>query len=270
MKRKKKTILGGVLAAVLLLYIGYLGYNETRAYTPPQVERVDLTEVLSQSPVTEYDVIREQTGLGRRAVDDILAAEGPAGILRFQDQYFATPTYGCHFMGVPTTKEESREDSAGQMQFAELVPLRNGDILVSLSTHTLGWRHGHSAIVVDAENGVMLEAAHIGANSVYNDVSIWGRYPAFAVLRPKGLSDADMEKAAAYARENLYDIPYRLLAGVVKSDGVTQCAHLVWSAYDHLGIDLDSDGGLFVTPADILHSDQLELVQVCGIAYPFT
>lgn len=41
-----------------------------------------------------------------------------------------------------------------------------------------------------------------------------------------------------------------------------QCAYLVWYAWNHFGYDLDSDGGHFVTSADLLHSDLLEVVQV--------
>lgn len=44
----------------------------------------------------------------------------------------------------------------------------------------------------------------------------------------------------------------------------TQCAHLVWYAYKQVGIDLDSDGGIFVTPYDILNSPYLEVVQSYG------
>ncbi len=45
----------------------------------------------------------------------------------------------------------------------------------------------------------------------------------------------------------------------------THCAHLVWCAYEHYGYNLDSDGGLIVTPCDIYGSSLLEPVQVYGM-----
>lgn len=100
------------------------------------------------------------------------------------------------------------------------------------------------------------------------------------------------ENVASYALQHLEGVPYRLLAGMFSrklfqgaseeentvvagldsnvaevstaplSD--TQCAHLVWYAYKQFGIDLDSDGGLFVTPYDIQNSPYLEVVQSYG------
>ena len=44
----------------------------------------------------------------------------------------------------------------------------------------------------------------------------------------------------------------------------THCAHVVWYAYQRIGIDLDSDGGIFVTPYDIQNSPYLEVIQSYG------
>ncbi len=110
-------------------------------------------------------------------------------------------------------------------------------------------------------------------------------------------TDTTAENVAAYASQHLVDVPYQLLAGVFSrelyrarertgmSTGATisvpntvsnvpqiatealsgtQCAHLVWYAYKQFGIDLDSDGGLFVTPYDIQNSPYLEIVQSYG------
>lgn len=45
----------------------------------------------------------------------------------------------------------------------------------------------------------------------------------------------------------------------------TQCAHLIWYAYEQFGYDLDSDGGLLVTPRDLYESPLLEVVQIYGM-----
>ncbi len=123
--------------------------------------------------------------------------------------------------------------------------------------------------------------------------------PSDKVLQQSGMlsekeyqGTVDYAKAAAqYAINYLQDIPYHLLAGVGERlfpDGVpivmahateeengavgvpapqlkgTQCAHLVWYAYKQVGIDLDSDGGILVTPYDIQNSPYLEVVQSYG------
>ena len=44
----------------------------------------------------------------------------------------------------------------------------------------------------------------------------------------------------------------------------TQCAHLVWYAYRHFGVDLDSNGGLVVTPPEMANSPYVEVVQIYG------
>ena len=45
----------------------------------------------------------------------------------------------------------------------------------------------------------------------------------------------------------------------------THCAHLVWYAYNRFGYDVDSDGGVIVTPRDIFESPVWEVVQVYGM-----
>ena len=44
-----------------------------------------------------------------------------------------------------------------------------------------------------------------------------------------------------------------------------QCAYLPWYAWKAAGVDLDSDGGRLVSSYDLLHSDQVEIVQLFGI-----
>lgn len=93
------------------------------------------------------------------------------------------------------------------------------------------------------------------------------------------------QKVAEYAQKHLVEIPYSLTAGLAEklwkragtkvyardaegkegsSPPTTHCAHLVWYAYEQFGLDLDSDGGLFVTPEDIRNSKYLEIIQTYG------
>ena len=163
-------------------------------------------------------------------------------------------------------KEEYREDEGGRrLMAAEFTDIQDGDILVTDSTYCLCFRHGHAALVVDAEQGITLEAFGLGTKSEYSGLKEWRRYPHVLVLRlraPEWVRSA----VAEYARAHLVGIPYMLSPGVVDDkdmDGVywgTQCAHLVWAAFEAYGYDIDGDGGWLVTPSDFVNSGVLRIV----------
>ena len=108
----------------------------------------------------------------------------------------------------------------------------------------------------------------LGSPSVVTALKRWEKYPSFMVLRLKGASKEERAAVAEYARNNLAGVPYHLTAGLWGRDSETlsgtQCAHLVWYAYNYFGYDLDSDGGLIVTPYDLSQSDKLEIIQKYG------
>ena len=116
----------------------------------------------------------------------------------------------------------------------------------------------------------------LGTDTKLCSIDKWLGYPSFQVLRLKNEQDtAADELAAVFAEAHLVDVPYQLLAGVrsrmfrEQNEAVsvlkgTQCAHLVWYAYMQVGIDLDSDGGILVTPTDIQNSPYLEVIQSYG------
>ena len=168
------------------------------------------------------------------------------------------------FYGV--IREEYLTDEQGRkMLQAELPPLEDGDILVTDSTYCLLYRHGHAAIVVDASRGLTLESYGVGTRSRLSAVSEWRRYPHVLVLRldaPKEVRSA----IAGYAKEKMTGLPYRLITGMVDDKDMkgnywgTQCAHLVWAAFDAMGYDIDGDGGWLVTPADFTKSGLLRIV----------
>lgn len=184
------------------------------------------------------------------------------------------------------------------MECGDFLPvLQDGDILVTFSGHVFGWRSGHAAVVVKASEGETLEAITYGCNSAVCSVEHWKEYPCFALLRLKDITERQQAELAEYAMAEFVDVPYSLFAFTDSGAGLpkaletskdtmrekkiagsleeasseeaglaaTQCAHLVWSVYQHLGYDLDSDGGAVVTPADIFYSDLLEVVQIYGI-----
>ena len=144
-----------------------------------------------------------------------------------------------------------------------LPELENGDILLTFSTHSFGWRHGHAGLVVDQERGLVLEAVILGCPSCVVSAEHWRSYETLQVLRLKNTDSKLRQAVADYALENLNHIPYRLSSGWFGEstpDTLTvQCAYLVWYAYSKFGYDLDSDGGVLVTVSDLASSPLLEL-----------
>ncbi len=150
-----------------------------------------------------------------------------------------------------------------------LPPLEDGDILLTACAHSFGWRHGHAALVVNAAQGTTLEAFTIGVPSGLRQTARWENYPSYAVLRLKGATAEQRRTIARYAQSHLTQVPYRLTSGLVGERTAdpppgSQCAYLVWCAYRHFGIDLDSDGGRLVTVADLWSSPLLETVYSVG------
>ena len=67
-----------------------------------------------------------------------------------------------------------------------LTDVQPGDILLTLSTHTAGWRHGHTGLVIN-ENTV-LECAMLGTDSALTGIDHWRSYSSYAVLRLKDIT----------------------------------------------------------------------------------
>ena len=163
-------------------------------------------------------------------------------------------------------KEEYRENENGQREYRpRFTNIQSGDILVTDSTYCFCFRHGHAALVVDAERGITLEAFGIGTKSELSKLSEWRRYPHVKILRLNA-SEEIRTNVASYAVQNLRGIPYMLSPGAIDDkdmDGAywgTQCAHLIWAAFQAYGYDIDGDGGWLVTPEDFVFSDILYVV----------
>lgn len=163
-------------------------------------------------------------------------------------------------------KEEYLEGKEGKRLYhPAFTDIQDGDILVTDSTYCLCFRHGHAALVVDAQRGITLEAFGIGTKSEYASLKEWRRYPHVLVLRlnaPENVRQA----VVSYAKQKLVSIPYMLSPGAVDDKNMdeeywgTQCAHLVWAAFAACGYDIDGDGGWLVTPADFTASELLRAV----------
>ncbi len=265
-------------------------------------------------------LLAAQTGIAEPVIRQMLVEGRMHELLEIQEIYFAPVVIDSIKTTPLTVSEWLAEEPIPGYEGMPMVDVRDGDILITKNSRFLGWRNGHAGLVVDAEQGLVLEAIMLGSPSQLCKISKWESYPSFLVLRLK----ADVEEGsnfawearlkegvhenveggdisaevAAYAKEHLVGVPYQLLAGafsrrlyctaqdeaelfedatvsvqeadsnvseiVTEALTGTQCAHLVWYAYKQFGIDLDSDGGLLVTPYDVQNSPYLEVVQSYG------
>ncbi len=290
-QRKGRRVGSVLLTLALTIYM--LGYNwiydaVDAAHTMPKVEKIDLQNWQRARGLDEkqWEILEQQTGLQRDVLQKMISEGRWQQVLEIQEQYFA-PVLVKSIKTTPLTITEYVVNEQGSfVKGARLIDVQNGDILITKSSRFLGWRNGHAGLVVDAEQGLVLEAVMLGVNTKLCRLSKWEEYPAFLVLRLKEEYVALVnESVVPYAKEKLVDIPYKLLAGVqdrIFTEGMlrikasdndkvdipalegTQCAHLIWYAYKQAGIDLDSDGGLIVTPEDIRNSTYLEVIQSYG------
>lgn len=272
--RTPVSILLLLLTAILTL-IAATVLTEGEAHISPNYLKSDISSVVTRDELTDmdYETLFYQTGLGKASIDELLDRYPDAAkrILLFQENFFKKIRILCEKNSI-ISREESVTDNEGRLINGTLLaPLRNGDIIITKASHTYGWRQGHCGIVIDAANGKALESVVIGTNSMVQDIGKWTNYPNFIVLRLKNAPEALTDAIAQTAAEYLSGIPYRISAGIFFSKYAdqkevigTQCSHLVWQAYRWHNIDLDSNGGIVVTPKDIANSPELEKIQVYG------
>ncbi len=261
--KRRKIFLTVILCAAFLLSGYYLiqrFWAHRYGYFTPDYARVELTGD------SDYETIFLQTGLGRPAVDRLLAEGNFEAVLDAQERFFHPPKRECTPLLGWFTRQDMLETSG-----PALADLRPGDILITLSTHSLGWRHGHAGLVIDP--GTVLECGVLGTDSAFFSSDHWTDYTSYAVLRLKDAPPGTGQQVADYGRSVLLGVPYHLTSGFIgpkapDPDDVQfglHCSYLVWYAYQHFGYDLDSDGGRLASSYDLLCSDLLEIVQVYGM-----
>ena len=203
----------------------------------------------------DYEEIFLQSGLGKPAVDKLLADGRVDKVDEYRDYYLADKDYYCYRKGVFACHERITDTDGQEIRNPEFADLQNGDIIVTLSIHSLGF-------------GV--QAVMIGEKSNNSRIWSWSKYPLVAVLRPKNVDESTRNQAGQFAEENLKGLYYSFSGGVFsgrdgdKTPATTQCAHLVWYAYLTCGIDIAPESGKIITPKDFLRSENLEIVQVYG------
>ena len=278
---RRKSRLQKFISKVLVIAIIFLASNlalswiaDWSAYREPvavnKAEWDAITQKMQNSrglTDEEYHTVFSQTGLGKSAVNKLLRTRNYAEIQNYYNYYMQNKDFECARDGILAYHEYITDENGNRIENPKFADLQNGDIIITLSIHSFGWRHGHAAIVTDAYNGTTVQAVMMGEQSAFGSINEWNQFPLVAVLRVKDMDRATRQKVADYAKNNLVGLEYSLFAGMFGNEETltqTHCAHLVWYAYNQFGIDLDSTGGGTVTPKDILKSDKLEIVQVYG------
>lgn len=258
---------------ILIIVIGIIAISlwcvscMRSAYYAPKWEKRDISSVIKKEEKTkeDYEFLFSQTGLGKSAIDELLEKGKEEEIYKFYEQYFKECDYEREFLFFPIVAIEAKTGAP-----LKIAPLKRGDVLVSLTTHSLGFRHGHAALVSNGETGKIIEHLVLGEVSSYSSIYGWNQYPTFALLRYKNAEIA--EKAVDFAEEKLLGIPYNPLAGLIKKDksgenpiSSSHCSHLVWQSFYAAGADIDGNGGKLVMPGDFLKCKDFEIVQIYGI-----
>lgn len=305
MKAKRVFLFLCTILGVLALVLGVWTWQaEAQAHFTPDYPKEDLSNVIEQDTLgaRDYSLLFRQTGVSEAGIRKMWEQGRQQELQVLQERLFAPVEIICENNTI-ISREERLAPGAEQLSVHQAFPLlEEGDILISFNCHVFGWRSGHAALVVDAEQGRTLEARVLGMDSAILSMQHWVNYPSVAVLRVKGLTQEQRKAVADYAVENLKGIPYRLLTRkqFVRRDELgkvieteekmvfaggapelsdkaadllpagTHCAHLVWSAFAAFGYDMDGDGGFIVTPRDLFESELVEVVQLYGMKGDFS
>lgn len=295
------TLKRATICAIVAFSILWINFDETERNPvyKPEYNKISLSYVLEEVKTAgefgkktgtppklteqEYETIFQQTGLGKAAVDYIMKHNKNYEKVfdHYQKIFFDGYPYTCAKIGLLTYNERLRDENGKNIVGDKIIDLRPGDVLISLSTFTLGYRHGHCGMVMSkprkGKDAVTIEAIYLGEPTEYQSVKKWYSCPTLVHLRiskkaaaAKGYTQDELgELLVQYAKDNCLGIEYGLLPGIsnLNSDEIekTHCSHLIWYIYNQFGYDVDSNGGVIVTPKDIAASDLFEIVQIYGI-----
>ncbi|MDF2820017.1 MAG: hypothetical protein K0R15_458 [Clostridiales bacterium] len=271
-KLNKKTRLSILTIVAVLLIVAIIIYNKNlnAQYFRPDYKQEDVTSILNQEYISEedYEYILKQTGLGKDVIDTLLQEQdGIEEIKDYQANFFGEREIVKDKINLITNEDKYISNSSGLPNTFPMENIKDGYILITTSTFTAGYRHGHAGLVIDAENGIVLESLEPGTVSKQQKLEDWLDFPNVIILKLKGVPDAKHAKIADYASSHLRGYKYNLFSsknkGVIKEK--TYCSLLIWQAFKEYGYNLDSDKGFWVTPEDIGNSDLLEVVYASGV-----
>lgn len=259
MKKRIFIFAATVLAVITVMQITVFASDARVEYVKPSYAAADITGILEKSSLSDadYETLYLQTGLTKIGVDRCMArgGEGVARIKSIQDGLFSDYTVRRDCFA-PFCR------AYGTGVHNACCYLENGDIIVTSATHIAGVEAGHAGLVTDAAHGVVVQAVSYFTESKTGSVRDFTGRLNFLVLSPVAPEEVKAN-AANYAKSKLTGKRYGICPD--KRDcSRTHCAHLVWYAYKRFGIDLDCNGGYFVTPKNIANSPLVCVVQVFG------
>lgn len=138
-----------------------------------------------------------------------------------------------------------------------------GDIVLKEADgRYLGW-FGHIGILVSKE--WVAEIPRFGAEVYLTHISKWDSERRIALLRYKKINPDFIDKLNSRIDDNIGK-PYRIFSKKY-SEGF-YCSQFVWNMYYFTSkqldfiLDIDSNGGFFVFPKDILMSKELKIIDI--------
>lgn len=270
-KLRIKTKVWITIAAILIIfYCLFIFSNHYKAIYYPETPQQDISHILTKASLTssDYSLLLSQTGLGKPALEDLLKTpDGISRIQAIQKNYYSKNKIITEKLNAFTRQESLVLEGINNTSDFGMAPIKNGDILLTKSTHTLFWRHGHCGIVIDADKGITLESLEPGTISTKQSLSKWQYYSTLKVMRLKNVESVTINNIVKYAEEKLLGKKYSILALKKKGEVIpdlANCSQLIWQAFINFGYDLDSNKGLIVTPENIAKSPLLEVVQIRG------
>ena len=119
----------------------------------PNYAKENLQPILSKSTLSEedYTLLRRQTGLTKIGIDGLREKGNIGRIYQIQDLYFSQAEIVVNHYTAFTYVEKMQQ----VMTYANL---EDGDVVLSATTYTSGFRHGHAALVVDGSAQLILES----------------------------------------------------------------------------------------------------------------
>ena len=258
-------ILVFIAALLISVMIADVIVCKTSAHTIPHYAKEDISAIADKSDDwTEEEVatLYYQTGLGKSALEAMKLKEvyenGKFVPLSQRLKPFQDALFYEGEMEHELVADVSKRDLMKNFRAPIAPVLEPGDVFVNASTHTLGFRNGHAALVLDSY-GTVLESLEFGLKSAESaNGHLWfAESSNFMLLRLKGVDKEARAKIAKDAVQNLRGVRYSLAVGIFskKDQGInlksTHCSHLVWQAYKNAGYDIDYNGGMVVTPQDI-------------------
>lgn len=162
-----------------------------------------------------------------------------------------------------TWEERCISETGEQTPCRQLQHLQPGDILVTKSSFSLFYRHGHIGLVLDTDEGKVIEALGYGNVSTVESLEKWNDYPTVQILRLKNDDQELIEAIVDHAMDEYIGIPYSIFATGTNMNQ-THCSVLIWKIFNDFGFDLNSTGGKIITPRDIANSEYLETIAAYG------